>query len=133
MADDAGRDPSFYLVGLRVRGLHARLQDDGRGLNREKILARARERGLVTPEREAFLSDSEVFDFIFEPGFSTAERVTDISGRGVGMDAVRASIQALGGVLSIESEVGVGSRIILKLPLTIAKLESRGSTSSSAA
>lgn len=99
------------------------IQDDGRGLNREKILARARERGLVAPEKESSLSDSEVFKFIFEPGFSTAEKVTDISGRGVGMDVVRKNIEKVKGRIRIESEAGKGSKVIFQIPLTLAIID----------
>lgn len=92
--------------------------DDGRGLNKDKILAKARERGLIG---EAFhLSDSEIFQLIFEPGFSTAEKVTDISGRGVGMDVVKKQIQKLRGKIEIQSKQGLGTTFYLKLPLTLA-------------
>lgn len=94
------------------------IEDDGRGLNREKILAKAVDRGLVDPER--VLSDQEVFALIFQPGFSTAEQVTDISGRGVGMDVVRRAVESLRGRIEIHSEIGVGTRFSIFLPLTLA-------------
>lgn len=95
--------------------------DDGRGLNKDKILAKARERGLVGDN--ALLSDSEIFQLIFEPGFSTADKVTDISGRGVGMDVVKKQIQKLRGKIDIQSRPGEGTTFYLKLPLTLAIVE----------
>jgi two-component system, chemotaxis family, sensor kinase CheA len=94
--------------------------DDGRGLDRERILAKAAERGLAVPDNP---SDAQVWDLIFQPGFSTAETVTDLSGRGVGMDVVRKNILALGGEVAIESHAGRGSRITVRLPLTLAILD----------
>jgi two-component system chemotaxis sensor kinase CheA len=95
--------------------------DDGRGINREAVLRKAIERGLV--QADAKLSDSEVFGLIFEPGFSTAEKVTDISGRGVGMDVVKKQIQKLRGVIEIQSAQGKGTTFRLKLPLTLAIID----------
>ncbi|MBS7457252.1 chemotaxis protein CheA [Coralloluteibacterium stylophorae] len=94
--------------------------DDGRGLNRERIIAKATERGLALPENP---TDAQVWDMIFQPGFSTAAAVTDLSGRGVGMDVVRRNIQSLGGEVAIESKTGGGTRILVKLPLTLAILD----------
>ena len=94
--------------------------DDGRGLDRERILAKARERGLAVPDNPA---DSQVWDLIFQPGFSTADAVTDLSGRGVGMDVVRRNIQSLGGEVQIESAAGRGTRTLIRLPLTLAILD----------
>ncbi len=94
--------------------------DDGAGLPRDKILAKARERGLAVAEQ---MSDQEVFNLIFEAGFSTAEQVTDLSGRGVGMDVVRRNIQELGGRVEIDSLFGVGTRMTVRLPLTLAILD----------
>jgi two-component system chemotaxis sensor kinase CheA len=94
--------------------------DDGRGLDRERILAKARERGLAVPDNA---HDEEVWALIFEPGFSTAAEVTDVSGRGVGMDVVRSNIVALGGRVEIHSEAGVGTRMTVRLPLTLAILD----------
>lgn len=95
--------------------------DDGRGLNKEKILSKARERGLIG--EAVHLSDSEIFQLIFEPGFSTAEKVTDISGRGVGMDVVKKQILKLRGKIEIHSTPGKGTTFFLKLPLTLAIVE----------
>ncbi len=94
--------------------------DDGAGLDRARILAKARERGLPVHDG---MSDQEVFQLIFEPGFSTAERVTEISGRGVGMDVVRRNIAALGGRVEIDSRPGGGARTVVRLPLTLAILD----------
>ncbi|MBI2382657.1 MAG: chemotaxis protein CheA [Gammaproteobacteria bacterium] len=94
--------------------------DDGRGLSRDKILATAEKRGL--PVRED-MTDEEVWQFIFMPGFSTADKVTDVSGRGVGMDVVKRNIVELGGQVDIESEVGEGTTITIRLPLTLAILD----------
>ncbi len=98
------------------------IRDDGRGLSREKILARARTNGLlVKPESD--YTDREVYNMIFLPGFSTKEKVTEFSGRGVGMDVVMQNISAIGGSVSIESELGKGMNVLLKIPLTIAILD----------
>lgn len=93
------------------------IADDGAGLNRERILAKARDRGLINQDPA---TDAEVWQLIFEPGFSTADEVTDVSGRGVGMDVVRKNITALSGRLDVASEAGVGTRLTLRLPLTLA-------------
>lgn len=96
------------------------VSDDGAGLNRAKILAKARERGLPVHDG---MTDQEVWLLIFEAGFSTADAVTDVSGRGVGMDVVKRNIQSLGGRIDIESSFGVGTRISIRLPLTLAILD----------
>lgn len=96
------------------------VSDDGRGLNRDKILAKAHERGLAIPDNP---TDTQVWDLIFQPGFSTADAVTDLSGRGVGMDVVRRNIQALGGEVQLESQTGAGTRVLIRLPLTLAILD----------
>lgn len=93
--------------------------DDGRGLNREKILERARNNGLIT-KTESELTDKEIYSFIFAPGFSTKEKVTEFSGRGVGMDVVVQNIKAVGGNILLDSIQGKGSTITLKIPLTLA-------------
>jgi two-component system chemotaxis sensor kinase CheA len=95
------------------------ITDDGRGLNREKILAKALEKGLVGPEARDW-SDDRVYKLVFEPGFSTAEKVTDISGRGVGMDVVKRNIEKLNGRIDIASRLGQGSTFTLRIPLTLA-------------
>ena len=94
--------------------------DDGAGLPRNKILAKARERGFPVSDQ---MTDQEVFHLIFEAGFSTADQVTDVSGRGVGMDVVRRNIQSMGGRVEIDSMLGVGTRMTVRLPLTLAILD----------
>ena len=95
--------------------------DDGAGLNREKILGKAQERGLV--KGSDHLMDEQIYELIFLPGFSTAEVVSDVSGRGVGMDVVRKNIASLGGSVEIASEPGKGSRFTVRLPLTLAIMD----------
>jgi len=94
--------------------------DDGAGLNRARILSKARERGLPVNDG---MSDHEVWQLIFAPGFSTAEVVTDVSGRGVGMDVVRRNIEGMGGRVELESSTGHGTRTVIRLPLTLAILD----------
>ncbi len=99
------------------------VKDNGKGLNRYEILAKAKENGLLGNKNEKELSDKEVFAFITYPGFSTKKQVTEYSGRGVGMDVVMKNIQDIGGSLEIESLQGVGSTMILKIPLTLAIID----------
>ena len=97
------------------------VRDDGAGLNKVKILQKARERALVAPDQE--LTDEQIDNLIFMPGFSTAEQISDVSGRGVGMDVVRRNINDLGGHVQISSKEGLGSTIRIRLPLTLAILD----------
>jgi two-component system chemotaxis sensor kinase CheA len=97
------------------------IKDDGAGINSERVLQKARDRGLVSPD--AMLSEDEINNLIFLPGFSTAEKVSDISGRGVGMDVVRRNIQDVGGRISLKSDRGRGMTIQLALPLTLAVMD----------
>ncbi|MDA8257978.1 MAG: chemotaxis protein CheW, partial [Betaproteobacteria bacterium] len=94
--------------------------DDGQGLNRERILAKAKERGLPVHDN---MPDQEVWQLIFAPGFSTAAQITDVSGRGVGMDVVKKNIESLGGRVDLYSVSGQGSRVTIRLPLTLAILD----------
>jgi len=96
------------------------VRDDGRGLSREKLIKKARERGIDAPDT---MSDSDVWGLIFAPGFSTAEVVTDVSGRGVGMDVVKKNITALGGTVEIDSAEGYGMSVKVRLPLTLAIMD----------
>ena len=96
------------------------VRDDGKGLSREKILRKARERGLEVSDQ---MSDADVWQLIFAPGFSTAEQVTDVSGRGVGMDVVKKNITALGGTVEIDSAEGYGMSVKVRLPLTLAIMD----------
>ena len=119
-----GKDPT---ARIRVSAYHQAgqivlaISDDGRGLNCERILAKAQSNGLIAPGAQ--LSENEIFQLIFEAGFSTAEKVTDISGRGVGMDVVRKHVQKLRGRIEIQSRAGQGTTFFLKLPLTLAIIE----------
>ncbi|MES3014534.1 MAG: chemotaxis protein CheW [Pseudomonadota bacterium] len=97
------------------------VRDDGKGLSRPKLLAKARERGIDAPDT---MSDAEVWSLIFAPGFSTADVVTDVSGRGVGMDVVKKNITALGGTVEIDSSEGYGMSVKVRLPLTLAIMDS---------
>ena len=112
---------------LRLSALHRggdvtiEIEDDGRGLDAAKILRKARERGIVAAD--AVLSPADITSLIFAPGFSTAEAVTDLSGRGVGMDVVRRNVRALGGDIVVDSVSGRGTKITLRLPLTLAIID----------
>jgi len=121
---EASGKPAVGTIALRAfhQGGNIVIQvvDDGRGLNREKILAKAKSRGMSVSDD---MSDGDVFSLIFEPGFSTAEVVTDVSGRGVGMDVVRRNIHALGGRVEIASQLGKGCTVSIRLPLTLAILD----------
>ncbi|MDQ7014140.1 MAG: Hpt domain-containing protein [Planctomycetota bacterium] len=123
----AGKSPEG---NLSLRAYHqggsivVEIADDGRGLIRENILAKAASNGILPSDREpAEMSDREVFNLIFAPGFSTADKVTDISGRGVGMDVVRRNIEALRGKVDISSTPGKGSTFKMLLPLTMAIID----------
>ena len=96
------------------------VRDDGKGLSRDKLLAKAREKGIDAPDS---MTDAEVWSLIFAPGFSTAEVVTDVSGRGVGMDVVKRNITALGGTVEIDSAEGHGMSVKVRLPLTLAIMD----------
>lgn len=96
------------------------VRDDGRGLSRDKLINKARQRGIDAPDS---MTDAEVWNLIFEPGFSTADVVTDVSGRGVGMDVVKKNIAAAGGTVEIESAAGCGMRVSVRLPLTLAIMD----------
>jgi two-component system chemotaxis sensor kinase CheA len=121
----AAGKPEMGTIELKAyhRGGHIVIEivDDGRGLDKNKLLSKAIEKGLV--EETAILSEKQIFELIFMPGFSTAEQLTDISGRGVGMDVVRRNIQSLGGNIDIISELGKGTTIAIHLPLTLAILD----------
>ena len=122
----AGKDPTGNIwLNAKYEGneIWITVQDDGGGLNRERILDKARRNNLVGPEA-AEMDDEEVFKLVFEPGFSTAEQVSEISGRGVGMDVVKRNIEKLRGKIGIESTEGEGTAFILKIPLTMAIIES---------
>lgn len=122
--ESSGKPPlgTIRLSASHQRGgIVIRIQDDGKGLNPQRILAKGIERGLVAPNAE--LSEPEIFNLIFMPGFSTAEAVTDLSGRGVGMDVVRRNIEALRGKIEIQSLPGEGTTFTIILPLTLAIID----------
>ncbi len=96
------------------------IEDDGRGIDVEKVKRKAVEKGLITPEQAENMQDKEAFELLFMPGFSTADKVSEVSGRGVGMDVVASTIHNLRGTIEVESEKGKGSKFIMKLPLTVA-------------
>ena len=99
------------------------IQDDGKGLDPEAIKAKALEKGLITDRDAATMSDKEAFSLIFKAGFSTAAAITNISGRGVGMDVVKTNIEKLNGIIDIESQLGLGTTLKLKIPLTLAIIQ----------
>jgi two-component system chemotaxis sensor kinase CheA len=120
----AGKNPEGVV---RLAALHRsgriviEVSDDGKGINRERVFGIAVKKGLIAPDLQ--LTDEEIDNLIFLPGFSTAEKISDVSGRGVGMDVVKRSVQALGGRISISSRPGQGSTFTLSLPLTLAVLD----------
>ncbi len=122
-----GKDPEG-LLELKAyqegNNVVIEVADDGKGMNPEEIKGKAIERGLVSEADAQRLSEQEVFNFIFAPGFNTAQVVTDISGRGIGMDVVKANIEKLNGIIEVQSQAGRGSKIRIKLPLTLAIIPS---------
>ena len=119
----AGKNPAGVLT---LRAFHEggqvniEISDDGAGLNVEKIRKKAIERNIVTPEHAARMQDRDIFNLIFLPGFSTAEKVTNVSGRGVGMDVVRTNVEKIGGTVDVQSAPGHGTTVRVKIPLTLA-------------
>lgn len=119
----AGKLPQgTILLSASHQGGHIVIEvsDDGRGLNRQKLISKAREKGIPASDE---MSDHDVWQLIFAPGFSTAETVTDVSGRGVGMDVVKRNIQAIGGRVELSTSPGYGTRTTIHLPLTLAILD----------
>jgi two-component system chemotaxis sensor kinase CheA len=112
-------------VGAEHEGNHIVISvgDDGKGMDQEKLKAKAIEKGMITEAQAREMSRTDAFNLIFAPGFSTAAKVTNVSGRGVGMDVVRTNITKLKGIIEVESEPDKGSRIIIKLPLTLAIIQ----------
>ncbi len=97
--------------------------DDGQGINVEKVKKKAIERGLINKDAAAGLTKKDIIDFLFKPSFSTADQISDLSGRGVGLDVVKTKIEALGGIVEVETELGNGSRFFIRLPLTLAIIQ----------
>jgi two-component system chemotaxis sensor kinase CheA len=122
----AAGKPEMGTITLRAShhggNVHVQVIDDGKGLSRERIAAKAVERGMATAEQVASMSERDIFRFIFEPGFSTAEKVNDLSGRGVGMDVVRTNIERINGAIELSSAPGQGTRVSITIPLTVAIL-----------
>ncbi|WIM95323.1 chemotaxis protein CheA [Actinoplanes oblitus] len=119
----AGKPPAARLTLAAVADGDAVLvevSDDGRGVDPERVKRKAYEKGLISEEELESLSDSDAVDLVFRPGFSTADQISDLSGRGVGMDAVRASVEKLGGSVTMRSELGTGTVTRLRLPLSMA-------------
>ncbi len=119
----AGKNPvgQIFLKAYHEAGqVNIEISDDGHGIDGHKLAVKALEKGLVSEEQVKMMSEREKVSLIFLPGFSTAEKVTDVSGRGVGMDVVKTNLDKLGGLIDIDSEVGKGSVIRIKLPLTLA-------------
>ncbi len=124
---DARRAAGKPEVGVLIlRAFHEggqvniEIMDDGRGINVARVKQKAVEKGLITPENAARMSDREAFNLIFLPGFSTAEKITNVSGRGVGMDVVKTNIEKIGGSVDVISETNAGTTIKIKIPLTLA-------------
>ena len=119
----AGKDSAGRLI---LRAFHEggqviiEISDDGAGLNAERIRQKAIERGVITPEQAQKMADREIFSLIFLPGFSTAQKVTNVSGRGVGMDVVKTNVEKIGGTVDLQSTLGKGTTVRVKIPLTLA-------------
>ena len=111
---DAYQDGNNVVIEVR---------DDGNGIDVEKVKAKALEREAITPEQAANMSDKEIIDLLFLPSFSTAKKVTDVSGRGVGLDVVKSKIEALSGEVEVKSKLGEGSTWTIRLPLTLAIIQ----------
>ncbi len=111
----AKQEGSFILISVK---------DDGKGMNIERIKEKAIERNLTTPDKIEGMSNKEIINFIFSPGFSTAQKVTNVSGRGVGMDVVKTNVKKINGAIDVDSTPGEGTEMILKLPLTLAIIQS---------
>lgn len=122
---EAAGKPAAGRIQLRAGHMAGHIlieiRDDGRGMDREKILAKARSRGLIGPAEQP--PDAEIWQMIFRPGFSTAEKVTDVSGRGVGMDVVRRQVEKLRGRIEINTSPGAGTQFVIKVPLTLAIID----------
>ena len=119
----AGKDPTGRLI---LRAFHEggrvniEISDDGAGLNVERLRQKAVERGVITAEQAARLTEREIFNLIFLPGFSTAQKITNVSGRGVGMDVVKTNVEKIGGTVDVQSTAGRGTTVRVKIPLTLA-------------
>ena len=123
-AEERGKTDKSQVANLHLRALQEggkvviQIQDDGRGIDKDRILAKAIDKGLVDPDKK--MTEGEIYSLLFLPGFSSAEKVTDLSGRGVGMDVVRRAIEALQGKVEVTSELGKGTTMTIELPFTLA-------------
>lgn len=119
--------PDAGLINLKAyqdgNNVIIEVDDDGQGINTDIVRKKAIERGLVSKEVANTLSQKDIIEFLFKPSFSTADKITDLSGRGVGLDVVKTKIEALGGVVEVETELGKGSKFIIRLPLTLAIIQ----------
>ena len=97
--------------------------DDGNGIDVENVRKKAIEKGTITPEQAEVMTDKDIIDLLFRPSFSTSEKITDVSGRGVGLDVVKSKIEALGGDVEVKTKLGEGSTFIVRLPLTLAIIQ----------
>ncbi len=123
----AGKNPagSIYLDAYQDgNNVVIEVRDDGAGINTEKIKKKAIDKGTITEEQAERMTDKDIIDILFQPSFSTAEQVTDVSGRGVGLDVVKTKIEALGGEIEAKTKLGEGSNFIIRLPLTLAIIQS---------
>lgn len=121
-----GKNPvgSIYLDAYQDgNNVVIEVRDDGAGINAEKIKLKAIEKGKISEEQAARMTDKDIIDILFQPSFSTAEAVTDVSGRGVGLDVVKTKIEALGGEIEAKTKLGEGSNFIIRLPLTLAIIQ----------
>ena len=119
----AGKDPEgrLFLHAYHEGGqVNIEISDDGAGLNQDKIRSKAMQKGLITAEQAARMTEREIVNLIFLPGFSTAEKVTNVSGRGVGLDVVKTHIEKIGGTVDVQSKMGQGVMVRMKIPLTLA-------------
>ncbi len=124
---ERGKDPvgNIYLNAYQDgNNVVIEVKDDGNGIDVERIKNKAVEKGTVTPEQAEVMTDKEVIDLLFRPSFSTAKQVTDVSGRGVGLDVVKTKIESLGGDIEVKTKLGEGSAFIIRLPLTLAIIQS---------
>lgn len=122
-----GKDPAgnIYLNAYQDgNNVVIEVKDDGNGIDVEKIKGKAIEKGTITPEQAEAMTDKEIIDLLFRPSFSTAKQVTDVSGRGVGLDVVKTKIESLGGDIEVKTKLGEGSAFIIRLPLTLAIIQS---------
>ncbi len=121
-----GKDPvgNFYLNAYHVgNGVIIEVKDDGNGIDIEKVRNKGIEKGTITPEQAEVMTDKDVIDLLFKPSFSTAKVVSDVSGRGVGLDVVKTKIEALGGDIDVDTKLGEGSCFRIRLPLTLAIIQ----------